>query len=73
MEDVAGMKALRIESQVCAGQGFDGGVMAFGYLIQSLPLLNRIGSGEKEVGGKKDAGERNPKDSIQSHPSALAV
>jgi hypothetical protein len=67
------MKTLRIESRVCSGQGFHRGVMAFGNLIQGFPFLNRIGRGEKEAGHKKNAGESNPRDSIQSHPSALAV
>ena len=67
------MKALRIKPRVCAGQGFHRDIMAFGDLIQGLPFLHRIGSGEKEVGDKKNAGEGNPRDSIQSHPSALAV
>ena len=67
------MKTLWIKSGVCAGQCFHRGIMVFGDLIQGLPLLDGVGSGEKEVGRKKDAGERNPKVSIQSHPSALAV
>ena len=67
------MKALRIKPRVCAGQGFHRDIMAFGDLIQGFPFLDGVGSGAKEVGGKKDAGERNPRDSIQSHPSALAV